>query len=180
MVLPLRFIPAGAGNTDIPPDPRPKSAVYPRWRGEHNGTDSTNQNFRGLSPLARGTLIGGSSEENDARFIPAGAGNTFGLTHWPARDAVYPRWRGEHTTLNSRSPWSGGLSPLARGTPSGLISLLRGIRFIPAGAGNTCVSKRSAGHRAVYPRWRGEHWSSNRIWNIQFGLSPLARGTLVS
>ncbi len=137
MVLPLRFIPAGAGNTDIPPDPRPKSAVYPRWRGEHNGTDSTNQNFRGLSPLARGTLIGGSSEENDARFIPAGAGNTFGLTHWPARDAVYPRWRGEHTTLNSRSPWSGGLSPLARGTPIYLQSILMNWRFIPAGAGNT-------------------------------------------
>ena len=179
MVLPLRFIPAGAGNTDIPPDPRPKSAVYPRWRGEHNGTDSTNQNFRGLSPLARGTLIGGSSEENDARFIPAGAGNTFGLTHWPARDAVYPRWRGEHTTLNSRSPWSGGLSPLARGTPSGLISLLRGIRFIPAGAGNTSSSSASSANVTVYPRWRGEHERQLVVNLARRGLSPLARGTHV-
>ncbi len=56
MVLPLRFIPAGAGNTDIPPDPRPKSAVYPRWRGEHSTTAEGMKNLGGLSPLARGTL----------------------------------------------------------------------------------------------------------------------------
>ncbi|SWY06294.1 Domain of uncharacterised function (DUF2825) [Klebsiella pneumoniae] len=96
MVLPLRFIPAGAGNTDIPPDPRPKSAVYPRWRGEHNGTDSTNQNFRGLSPLARGTLYDCRRYEKPRRFIPAGAGNTCYGVGALNIGAVYPRWRGEH------------------------------------------------------------------------------------
>ncbi len=152
-----RFIPAGAGNTSSLFAACCLSAVYPRWRGEHEQMALDRQTIGGLSPLARGTLIGGSSEENDARFIPAGAGNTFGLTHWPARDAVYPRWRGEHTTLNSRSPWSGGLSPLARGTPIYLQSILMNWRFIPAGAGNTPTLPGSPLTSGVYPRWRGEH-----------------------
>ncbi|SSG93662.1 Domain of uncharacterised function (DUF2825) [Klebsiella pneumoniae] len=73
-----------------------------------------------------------------------------------------------------------GLSPLARGTLQldARMNLL--TRFIPAGAGNTRRMIDEVKIQAVYPRWRGEHWSSNRIWNIQFGLSPLARGTLVS
>ncbi|SWD05981.1 Domain of uncharacterised function (DUF2825) [Klebsiella pneumoniae] len=116
MVLPLRFIPADAGNTDIPPDPRPKSAVYPRWRGEHNGTDSTNQNFRGLSPLARGTHYIEQPLTVERRFIPAGAGNTDILAEYFNELAVYPRWRGEHSISASAVVAIDGLSPLARGT----------------------------------------------------------------
>ena len=116
MVLPLRFIPAGAGNTDSPPDPRPKSAVYPRWRGEHNGTDSTNQNFRGLSPLARGTHYIEQPLTVERRFIPAGAGNTDILAEYFNELAVYPRWRGEHSISASAVVAIDGLSPLARGT----------------------------------------------------------------
>ncbi len=50
-----RFIPAGAGNTQmLRPAPR-LGAVYPRWRGEHVSAASAISNTRGLSPLARGT-----------------------------------------------------------------------------------------------------------------------------
>ncbi len=137
MVLPLRFIPAGAGNTDIPPDPRPKSAVYPRWRGEHNGTDSTNQNFRGLSPLARGTHYIEQPLTVERRFIPAGAGNTDILAEYFNELAVYPRWRGEHSISASAVVAIDGLSPLARGTHVFQNDLPVTERFIPAGAGNT-------------------------------------------
>ncbi len=96
MNLLTRFIPAGAGNTRRMIDEVKIQAVYPRWRGEHNGTDSTNQNFRGLSPLARGTLYDCRRYEKPRRFIPAGAGNTCYGVGALNIGAVYPRWRGEH------------------------------------------------------------------------------------
>ncbi len=91
-----RFIPAGAGNTWLSIFSRQDFAVYPRWRGEHTPLLESGECYRGLSPLARGTLsVGGSLDlrgglsplargtqnpactENDRRrFIPAGAGNT--------------------------------------------------------------------------------------------------------
>ena len=72
----------------------------------------------------------------------------------------------------------GGLSPLARGTrQNGLSSLVR-LRFIPAGAGNTCFRKSMDYCYSVYPRWRGEHCSVVFILPACHGLSPLARGTL--
>ncbi len=77
----LRFIPAGAGNTEKNSTLHNRCPVYPRWRGEHRDSAFKHVRGGGLSPLARGT-------PNDAlllipiyRFIPAGAGNTE-LRHW--------------------------------------------------------------------------------------------------
>ncbi|WP_214277502.1 hypothetical protein, partial [Escherichia coli] len=39
-------------------------------------------------------------ENNKARFIPAGAGNSRCMTGKPQTGAVYPRWRGELTKHN--------------------------------------------------------------------------------
>ncbi len=51
----MRFIPAGAGNTNRRAGVNAPCAVYPRWRGEHLlGRKSLPPVF-GLSPLARGT-----------------------------------------------------------------------------------------------------------------------------
>ncbi|KQL82031.1 hypothetical protein ExPEC_2515 [Escherichia coli] len=50
-----RFIPAGAGNTDLPAPLRGGKPVYPRWRGEHGLLPCFAGNPHGLSPLARGT-----------------------------------------------------------------------------------------------------------------------------
>ncbi len=51
----LRFIPAGAGNTWLQTNQPASGSVYPRWRGEHEGTGKTKITRSGLSPLARGT-----------------------------------------------------------------------------------------------------------------------------
>ncbi len=51
-----RFIPAGAGNSNIPGDNQPAYSVYPRWRGELESEGRFRQGVHGLSPLARGTL----------------------------------------------------------------------------------------------------------------------------
>ncbi|SLO12708.1 Domain of uncharacterised function (DUF2825) [Klebsiella pneumoniae] len=93
---PMRFIPAGAGNTSDGTPGKSRSSVYPRWRGEHTCASSKTAAWCGLSPLARGTLPLHVADPFFARFIPAGAGNT-SLPRWDMNpEAVYPRWRGEH------------------------------------------------------------------------------------
>ncbi len=112
------------------------------------------------------------------RFIPAGAGNTQAQNLLPRPGSVYPRWRGEHISIALSEVRHTGLSPLARGTPPGIIPGSADLRFIPAGAGNTSTSSINKAKITVYPRWRGEHANSLRICSIVIGLSPLARGTL--
>ncbi|EMV92083.1 hypothetical protein EC2729250_3096 [Escherichia coli 2729250] len=79
------------------------------------------------------------------------------------KSSVYPRWRGEHDWYG---PWErviGGLSPLARGTRVRSVKNAAGIRFIPAGAGNTSLLLFTQCHLSVYPRWRGEHSKHNLL-----------------
>ncbi len=71
-----------------------------------------------------------------------------------------------------------GLSPLTRGTPDYLLFQSSHRRFIPAGAGNTIVFAPVSLSRSVYPRWRGEHLTTQTLILHINGLSPLARGTL--
>ncbi|SBJ40887.1 Domain of uncharacterised function (DUF2825) [Klebsiella pneumoniae] len=158
-----RFIPAGAGNTSGAPAVHgcdtvyPRSAVYPRWRGEHTLRHCCGCSHTGLSPLARGTRFRPGSSDPRGRFIPAGAGNTVLVGQQVLLAAVYPRWRGEHLIARCMGGGYDGLSPLARGTHTLNLNLLIEIRFIPAGAGNTGAAVRTASAKPVYPRWRGEH-----------------------
>ncbi len=157
-----------------------KSAVYPRWRGEHVLPSYPAGAAAGLSPLARGTLDQAVLFFQRRRFIPAGAGNTQKQNTETAVPAVYPRWRGEHGRDVYQRHGNAGLSPLARGT------LFPGVyrwgirRFIPAGAGNTITFIASEVQPPVYPRWRGEHVTMLQPVSDNIGLSPLARGTLCS
>ncbi len=111
-----RFIPAGAGNTMSGTMPRLSGPVYPRWRGEHPMDPTFAVCVTGLSPLARGTLQLDARMNLLTRFIPAGAGNTRRMIDEVKIQAVYPRWRGEHSTTAEGMKNLGGLSPLARGT----------------------------------------------------------------
>ncbi len=138
-------------------------AVYPRWRGEHGKATPFFIDLAGLSPLARGTPRRRNEYYVSKRFIPAGAGNTW----WPqinsSAGAVYPRWRGEHSTWTRSYSTAAGLSPLARGTQMTKSEIFTKARFIPAGAGNTNGHSKSNGSGTVYPRWRGEHESGGYI-----------------
>ena len=157
-----RFIPAGAGNTNHETTDTVTYPVYPRWRGEHRLKQISFWYGDGLSPLARGTLYQCYSVQRQGRFIPAGAGNTFGSS--PSRPvfSVYPRWRGEHRAATLVARIICGLSPLARGTQIVLVHFLQRLRFIPAGAGNTSETPVMRRLITVYPRWRGEH-ASRRV-----------------
>ncbi len=79
------------------PDSPNLKAVYPRWRGEHENALGDPDFVHGLSPLARGTLSPVLFRLSAARFIPAGAGNTGANITERGQQAVYPRWRGEHS-----------------------------------------------------------------------------------
>ena len=136
--------------------------------------------YGGLSPLARGTQKPSNCWLYAKRFIPAGAGNT----RWNGVNGmfnpVYPRWRGEHIFSVPQILFRSGLSPLARGTHVSHLTAADFERFIPAGAGNTDTVWQGSVMAAVYPRWRGEHGSGCCFLKSQIGLSPLARGTLLS
>ncbi len=152
--------------------------VYPRWRGELFCALAFCWLSRGLSPLARGTLCRCQHCWRVIRFIPAGAGNTVPRIISLSSSTVYPRWRGEHSASLMPIIGLGGLSPLARGTHQRYRLQLTGSRFIPAGAGNTRTARRSHTPKSVYPRWRGEHSTTENLYESNSGLSPLARGTL--
>ncbi len=173
----IRFIPAGAGNTVPRIISLSSSTVYPRWRGEHVGRESFDCPYIGLSPLARGTHQRYRLQLTGSRFIPAGAGNTSRADEKAVNNAVYPRWRGEHTGTYQNMMISGGLSPLARGTRCSVNIDGDVTRFIPAGAGNTFLRLFMRIKNSVYPRWRGEHGPNTRPSIHAVGLSPLARGT---
>ena len=114
----VRFIPAGAGNTQRECAGFNWTPVYPRWRGEHSFASCKAFYPSGLSPLARGTLYDNGQFFAPGRFIPAGAGNTSYTLLASEERSVYPRWRGEHEELTHRYNVRHGLSPLARGTHS--------------------------------------------------------------
>ncbi len=111
-----RFIPAGAGNTNLQLGKNGFCAVYPRWRGEHRPRTGRRPGSCGLSPLARGTPPSDRASSWLMRFIPAGAGNTVPSGALAPVASVYPRWRGEHGLRPGSVTGDHGLSPLARGT----------------------------------------------------------------
>ena len=152
--------------------------VYPRWRGEHPAGMCRVQLDAGLSPLARGTLVRLMQGILSERFIPAGAGNTRWRRRRQILQTVYPRWRGEHKSGGILNKPDDGLSPLARGTQFHACPARAGVRFIPAGAGNTPGFGMKSRSGPVYPRWRGEHPLIPCNPGGPHGLSPLARGTL--
>ena len=195
----VRFIPARAGNTKIPP---------------RNQSHSS-----GSSPLARGTPDQGQCNRRWHRFIPARAGNTGERSAPPSARTVHPRSRGEHSSWRKHIQRPSGSSPLARGTPDlpgsvsgvgrfiparagntpwvvtmqrcvdGSSPLARGTparrprhhparRFIPARAGNTSALRPLAPRVPVHPRSRGEHAAVAAEQVLGDGSSPLARGTL--
>ncbi len=155
-------------------------SVYPRWRGELPVSLLSLGVGRGLSPLARGTQLPDGVFVAFARFIPAGAGNSGPMRGTLSIMSVYPRWRGELAGILPTDPAPPGLSPLARGTPFTYRVTSISARFIPAGAGNSSSMRISSARATVYPRWRGELDLQRPAVDLVTGLSPLARGTLVT
>jgi len=153
----IRFIPAGAGNTNKLIMQSPPITVHPRGCGEHITQSADKLAKAGSSPRVRGTQCLCSLKKCRIRFIPAGAGNT------------YRQWI-----------WFTGLcgsSPRVRGTREPLSDDELNERFIPAGAGNTFFCLFWLCYGAVHPRGCGEHLGGFWLHMAITGSSPRVRGT---
>ena len=113
------------------------------------------------------------------RFIPAGAGNTINRSRRIILPPVYPRWRGEHTITSVSVPRASGDKPILDHAFTEVMVETQNFRFIPAGAGNTKFILINTAFVSVYPRWRGEHFTTIGGHATAHGLSPLARGTQI-
>ena len=113
----------------------------------------------------------------DVRLIPARAGNTWVFSSLSVWAAAHPRSRGEHGYPLGIVHLMRGSSPLARGTHDLQSFGDRAGRLIPARAGNTSSTSKTASPRSAHPRSRGEHLFSSGCTRILLGSSPLARGT---
>ncbi len=88
----------------------------PRECGEYTRKGFAETTQTGSSPLARGTLLGVTDLEAEARLIPARAGNIPTSGVLSAGQPAHPRSRGEHRPLITSKMVVVGSSPLARGT----------------------------------------------------------------
>ena len=131
--------------------------AHPRSRGEH-------------TPLLERRLY-------QLWLIPARAGNTLYFLAGCMGIAAHPRSRGEHCTSRAIVSAESGSSPLARGTRSQFLQMVRSGRLIPARAGNTPCPSQQMQARSAHPRSRGEHMRWICGGRRTPGSSPLARGT---
>ncbi len=132
----------------------------------------------GSSPRSRGTPGPVPGRIEQARFIPALAGNTACMSPLMHGLAVHPRARGEHADLSDVSHHGAGSSPRSRGTLRQGQTAQQIGRFIPALAGNTPAKCRPRSRWPVHPRARGEHFGVAFQHGGQHGSSPRSRGTL--
>ena len=95
--VPIRLIPARAGNTRTFSSLFLSSSAHPRSRGEHHAYYFRLERRLGSSPLARGTRPGRWYDQLDRRLIPARAGNTWRVRATSRNRPAHPRSRGEHS-----------------------------------------------------------------------------------
>ena len=134
--LPLRFIPAYAGNAWVRYIWTRTRPVHPRIRGERMSRAMQDASGSGSSPHTRGTPTSSNLVQHYSRFIPAYAGNARPAYNVPGSIAVHPRIRGERMPLGRLMVGGFGSSPHTRGTPPVQPKYFAPTRFIPAYAGN--------------------------------------------
>ncbi len=175
--VPVRFIPADAGNTLPTGGQKTRSAVHPRGRGEHVSFASRPGQSTGSSPRMRGTHQLVSIHHLSIRFIPADAGNTHRHKLERLLAPVHPRGCGEHSVSYGSPMPRIGSSPRMRGTHPGDRQGPDRRRFIPADAGNTLQYPPRPNCRPVHPRGCGEHTGGSYRPDPPGGSSPRMRGT---
>ena len=131
----------------------------------------------GSSPLTQGALIHCLSRRLHLRLIPAHAGSTNASRATTTEVSAHPRSRGEHRRGRIFRPCECGSSPLTRGARDGIRHGIPPWRLIPAHAGSTSALEARSRRRTAHPRSRGEHGEGFAAGLLDFGSSPLTRGT---
>ena len=151
-----RFIPACAGNRLAPTLARRAAAVHPRVCGEQTLQALVRASDYGSSPRVRGTVPCCDHLPEIIRLIPACAGNSASVKSRALPHAVHPRVCGEQTTQAGQPIHRTGSSPRVRGTDRRDRRDRRGLRFIPACAGNRRRRAERSSVISVHPRVCGE------------------------
>ena len=114
----MRIIPAHAGNTASTAGSATGRKDHPRSCGEYEYFETADLNKLGSSPLMRGIPLHIEAISDDARIIPAHAGNTrLTLMAWLLLKD-HPRSCGEYKNGESDKAGKSGSSPLMRGIPA--------------------------------------------------------------
>ena len=151
----VRIIPARAGFTRHGGRQARCGWDHPRSRGVYLPLSYNDWLRAGSSPLARGLLPAAIKEAAAMRIIPARAGFTPRRTLSSSSRRDHPRSRGVYTFALAMGAPSFGSSPLARGLHDGTPDDDRSRRIIPARAGFTSSTGRSAPPTWDHPRSRG-------------------------
>ncbi len=174
--LPLRSIPAHAGETNAGPSRQNRQEVDPRSRGGDVLAGAIIRGPEGRSPLTRGRPTARRGRCAGWGSIPAHAGETdhHGRVFFSLR--VDPRSRGGDCVFRQFVDVDGGRSPLTRGRHacSSVRGYLRGS--IPAHAGETMPSNTLCLWGRVDPRSRGGDSDWPHCKTPTNGRSPLTRG----
>ena len=176
--LPLRSIPAPAGEPSLRSCSAHKFWVYPRACGGTALAPIWRQKHSGLSPRLRGNRAPSCFRPPFCGSIPAPAGEPVPRTWRPRGAAVYPRACGGTDETDPTANYVKGLSPRLRGN---LLPLREGdppSRSIPAPAGEPATGPRRSTSPTVYPRACGGTVSSRLEKLAWVGLSPRLRGNL--
>ena len=174
---PARLIPAGAGNRHPRADSSLPRPAHPRGCGEQSVAIKVVRPLNGSSPRVRGTVPFVEQFQNEARLIPAGAGNRSSRRWWQWSMAAHPRGCGEQARPPESPVMMSGSSPRVRGTVPRAPCLGRDGRLIPAGAGNRGGADDPPPSRPAHPRGCGEQSSGNSHRRTLDGSSPRVRGT---
>ncbi len=108
-------IPACAGETQPARPTLASLGAYPRMRGGNVTVVGVSVTTVGLSPHARGKLLGDNETSSRGGPIPACAGETRNSHRHRHRRGAYPRMRGGNVSANVAATATLGLSPHARG-----------------------------------------------------------------
>ena len=175
-VPPPGIIPARAGFTTRRMRRRYRDSDHPRSRGVYGRSPASLSRPTGSSPLARGLLPTGLTQNIEERIIPARAGftRTAASNQRPCSD--HPRSRGVYSRKLAAPQVGNGSSPLARGLRSAQDGAGYGPGIIPARAGFTCRTRRTPTTRRDHPRSRGVYMLKSMLDALFSGSSPLARG----
>ena len=174
---PIRSIPALAGKPSSQVRRARFCKVYPRARGEAGLEDLFRRPGEGLSPRSRGSRRSPPPRRGPRGSIPALAGKPWRKPSPSLRVWVYPRARGEAPRGKVGDLSRQGLSPRSRGSRDELRADQRPPGSIPALAGKPVSRASMASSTRVYPRARGEAWTTAGGWRTTTGLSPRSRGS---
>ena len=172
----VRIIPARAGFTVAGPRRHLALADHPRSRGVYEEERNTAMSTIGSSPLARGLRAVGLVLGLLGGIIPARAGFTLCSSGTRSCSADHPRSRGVYVRHSRCDRGQLGSSPLARGLPCSMRSVIGAFRIIPARAGFTCPTGQQPAPCPDHPRSRGVYAGNAVSEGGQVGSSPLARG----